>query len=88
MIKNLAKWIKLRGLIKLSQQIEELNEWAEPWHEEVVKEFGEEIEEEDISSKEVLYTRDLNWEEFGGLASDDEGIFGKTYRRQIACISF
>ena len=48
-LKKLYAWLKANSHYKAAQQVQQLSdEWAEPWHEEVVKEYGDEIPEEDI----------------------------------------
>ncbi len=48
MLNNLIQFLYQNNLLKEAQQVENLQEYAEPWHEEAVNEFGSEpISEED-----------------------------------------
>lgn len=53
-LQKLSMWLKNNNLFSYSQKVMEIKDWDEPWHEEAVKEFGDEpISEDEYLEKEI-----------------------------------
>ena len=74
MLYNLYKYLLSKNLIKEAAEVKELEEYEEPWHEEAIKEFGEEPPDEKAALKEL---EELYEEEYSEYYVGTNNIYNK-----------